>query len=54
MKTINYKVKCKTDKLKINMKKKDYLLKELSEIIYKRREVLCYENSGNKNKNIFR
>lgn len=54
MKTINYKVKCKTNKLKTNMQNKDYLLKAFSEIVYKRREVLCYENSRNKDKNIIR
>lgn len=54
MKIINYKVECKTDKLYKNMKDKEYLHKKFSEIVYKRREVLCYENSGNTNKNSIR
>lgn len=46
MNRINYKVVCKTSKLKNNIKRNDkYILNRLSRVIYKRREIACYEKS---------
>lgn len=47
MKKMNYKVICNSNKVTENLKKdKQYIYKKLIEIIYKRREVACYEKSN--------
>ena len=48
MRKINYNVECNKDK--IDKKQKEdtkYLIKKMVEIIYKRRELDCYEKSSN-------
>lgn len=53
MKKINYTVKCNNENLQKNLHKdKNYIYKKLSKIVLKRREFICYENSGNKDVNI--
>ena len=51
MRIVSYNVTCNTDKMKENINKdKKYLEKKMSEIIIKRREKGCYENSANAKK----
>lgn len=53
MKKINYNVTCDNTKLAQTLSKdKKYIEKQFSKIIRKRRELLCYENNGNKTTNI--
>lgn len=53
MRVVSYNVSCKTDKMKENIKKDNkYLEKKISEVILKRREKKCYENSTNAKKYI--
>ncbi len=48
MKRISYHVNCKKNKLDLKIKSdKLYIEKAIAEIIYKRREKKCYENSTN-------
>jgi len=53
MRIVSYNVSCNTNKVQENIKKdKIYLEKKMSEIIFKRREKACYENSSNEKKHI--
>jgi len=53
MRLVSYNVSCNTTKMKESIKKdKMYLEKKLSEIILKRREKGCYENSSTNKKHM--
>ena len=53
MKRISYQVNCENKSLNIKIKEdKKYLEKLLAEIIYKRKEKICYENASSKRINI--
>ena len=53
MKRISYQVNCENNSLNLKIKEdKKYLEKLLAEIIYKRKEKICYENASSKRINI--